>query len=168
MSFRGIAWILFCCVAPGTSVLAQGSGNVPAYVTDAAAGEWTQIGSNSAEAVRFTGWGSNGYPGGAGDFNEIFGVWAGAAYDPNIPAMYFTGGGHGSYEGNEIYAFRFDTNQWYRVSTPSPYVEDQASDGLLPDGLPHAIHTYGEIESDQRTGIIYRLGAGGSQVRTVW
>ena len=82
--------------------------------------------------------------------------------------MYFTGGGHGSYDGNEIYAFRFDTNQWYRVSTPSPHVESEGSNALLPDGLPAAVHTYGEIECDQATGIIYRLGAGGSSLQKVW
>lgn len=141
---------------------------VPDYIKTAPAGQWTQIGSNTASDVKFSGWGSGAYPAEGDKFVQLFGVWAGAAYDPNIPALYFTGGGHGSYDGNEFYEFRLDVNAWERVNDPSPYLESQQVGGILPDGLPQAIHTYGEIECDWDTGIIYRLSNGGSAITTTW
>jgi hypothetical protein len=146
-----------------------GYGVVPDYVADATAGQWTQIGTNTitTTGVRFTGWGSGGYPAGGNNYGDLYGVWSGCAYDPRRQTLYFSGGGHASYDGNEWYAFRLDLNQWERVNNPSPYLETQQVAGLLPDGLPQAIHTYGEVECDA-DGNIYRLSGGGSAIANIW
>lgn len=68
--------------------------------------------------------------------------WSGvvAAYDQ--PAIYYCGGGHGNYAGNEIYRLGLtESPTWSRVidSSPGPYTENTP---YYPDGTPIAHHTY--------------------------
>jgi hypothetical protein len=143
-------------------------GVAPAYVVNATAGQWTQISTNSVTDVQFNGWGTGSYPSGGGiNYDDVYGLWAGTAYDPSRQMLYFSAGGHSSYNGNDWYAFDLANNVWKRVNNPSPYLESQSVAGLLPDGLPQVIHTYGEIECDS-DGYIYRLATGGSAISTIW
>jgi hypothetical protein len=152
----------------GGKMLAK-SASVPAYVSSAPAGQWTQISTNGVldAGVKFTGWGSGGYPSDLGNFTDLWGTWCGCAYDPAALVMYFHGGGHSGYNGNEFYAFKLAQNLWARVNNPSPHLESEQVNGLLPDGLPQPIHTYGEIVCDS-SGLIYRISNGGSPIANVW
>lgn len=45
-------------------------------------------------------------------------AWTGAAYDGRH--LYFFGGGHADYNGNEIYRYDVVANEWKRLTDPSP------------------------------------------------
>ncbi len=48
--------------------------------------------------------------------------WNGAAWDPAARCMYFHGGGHAGYFGNEVYRFCLASRKWERLSDPSRIV----------------------------------------------
>lgn len=78
------------------------------------------------------------------------GVWAdwnGAAYDPVGHKMYFWGGGHTGYGGNEVYSLDLELLQLTRLDDPSP-LNVPASDFIckssgIPVFGPSPWHTYG-------------------------
>ena len=75
-------------------------------------------------------------------------AWNGAAYDPAKHRMYFWGGGHTDYGGNEVYCFDLELLQATRLTDPSPLgppVPGQccASASQPRDGTPSPWHTYG-------------------------
>lgn len=89
------------------------------------------------------------WSGSTGGPNEIFRVWCGGAWAEEystLGAFLYHGGGHGSYSGNEVYAFDLDTRQWTMHGTPSPYEETNAdANGEYPDGNPFPPHTYSGV-----------------------
>ncbi len=50
----------------------------------------------------------------------ILQAWNSAAFDAKRYLMYFSGGGHGDYGGNEVYEFNLKLGQWSRLNDPSP------------------------------------------------
>ena len=79
-------------------------------------------------------------------------AWCGAAfaaaYGP-LGAWVTTGGGHGDYHGNEVYAFALDTRRWLRLNDPYPGGPDSAVDyaeGEYTRGIPLASHTYQHVQ----------------------
>ncbi len=89
-----------------------------------------------------------------GEPRSVLGAWNGAAYDIEGQRLFFHGGGHGDYGGNEVYQFDLETLEWSRISDPAPLTlrtdeeehphrwlpADEDGDGL-PDSPPSA-HTY--------------------------
>lgn len=89
-----------------------------------------------------------GYP------QAILTAWNSAAYDQQGQRLFFHGGGHFDYGGNEVYQFDLKTLEWSRLSDPAPLTfqphpeahprrwlpADEDGDGL-PDSPPSA-HTY--------------------------
>lgn len=47
-------------------------------------------------------------------------AWNSAAFDEKRSLMYFLGGGHADYGGNEVYQFDLNMGKWTRLTDPSP------------------------------------------------
>lgn len=75
-------------------------------------------------------------------------AWCGAAFASaygRLGAWITTGGGHGDYYGNEVYAFELDTLRWVRLNDPYPGGRDSVvdySEGEYSPGVPLSSHTY--------------------------
>lgn len=101
----------------------------------------------------------------------ILGAWGGAAYDKDSRVMYFTGGGHADYGGNDVYSFTFDEGQWSRL-TDASQLDYQVYDWgttlsyiWAPDvrAVPGSAHSYDSLEFLGNGKIFYsprRVGNG--------
>jgi len=112
--------------------------------------------------------------------SSVLKAWNGAAFDEQAGIMYFTGGGHADYGGNEVYQFNLNDGRWSRITDPSPltrlyvlrdYNKLQKRPGrkLCWRGdnptKPGSAHTYDGIIFSQKTQTIFLLShgaAGGS------
>ncbi|MCB1676213.1 MAG: hypothetical protein KDI01_07980 [Halioglobus sp.] len=80
--------------------------------------------------------------------SAVLTAWNSAAYDPVDRYLYFMGGGHADYGGNEVYRFELDSGTWRRLTDPSPLDYYTAASGghsfWIPDTdrVPGAFHTY--------------------------
>lgn len=97
-------------------------------------------------------------------------AWNSAAFDEKRGLMYFMGGGHGDYGGNEVYEFDLNTGRWTRLTEPSP-LENLfvAIDyGSRPDSpwrrlcwMPHtptvpaSAHTYDGLQYSTKTDTFF-------------
>ncbi len=52
--------------------------------------------------------------------SSILRAWNSAAFDQKSYKLYFMGGGHADYGGNEVYEFDLNTGKWTRLTNPSP------------------------------------------------
>ncbi len=104
-------------------------------------GEWYEVPNSNLDRVQPTPLPPVGYGG-------FYGVmsYSGGAFDTKRERLVVWGGGHGSYSGNELYAFDVTALAWQRLtnpSTPSPL-----GPGLGPsvhvnsDGTPTSRHSY--------------------------
>mgnify|MGYP006275985007 FL=1 len=80
-------------------------------------------------------------------------AWNGAAFDRQ-GSIYMRGGGHWSYEGNEIYRFDLATGEWQRMNDSAKAVpkdpngpERQNYEPLYDDGSPASAHHYAHMTS---------------------
>lgn len=77
----------------------------------------------------------------------MFTVWCGGILAPEYGsqgAFLMWGGGHISYDGNEVYAWDIASRLWVCHGTPSSYNGTQiGTTGEYPDGTPPPPHTYG-------------------------
>ena len=74
-------------------------------------------------------------------------AWNSGAYDPVENRMFFMGGGHANYGGNEVYQYDFDTLTWSRLSDPDPLTvpDGTGSSGetvYIPEDGPLSPHAY--------------------------
>jgi hypothetical protein len=79
-------------------------------------------------------------------------AWNGAAYDAETQKLYFWGGGHTDYSGNEIYEFNLDTLKATRLTNPSTLTSPAPSGSNVSpvcrfpaDHTPLASHDYDGI-----------------------
>jgi hypothetical protein len=78
----------------------------------------------------------------------VLAAWCGAAFAPaygNLGAWITTGGGHGDYFGNEVYAFELDSLRWVRLCDPfpgGPLSDADYNEGEYAPGIPLSSHTY--------------------------
>jgi len=84
---------------------------------------------------------------GTGGPSKVFEAWNSGAYDAAENRMFFMGGGHADYGGNEVYSFDFDTLEWTRVSEPDPLTKSDGLDSngnplFIPEDGPLSPHTY--------------------------
>ena len=95
--------------------------------------------------------------------NGVLYAWNGAAFDGRT--MYFTGGGHRAYGGNEVYAFDAFDLQWKVLNRPGRGLVEVDKDGdgktdyceaVYSDGTPNPRHTYDGIVWAQ--GKVYIFG----------
>jgi len=118
-------------------------------------GEWYEIPNSSIQQVFLTqaeAVAISPYIWGYGPRN-IVQAWGGAAFDGR--KMYFHGGGHKSYGGNEVYNFDFKTLTWTRMTEPSAITSNCPSS--TPDNTPVAVHTYDGIIWTPKTSTIFRF-----------
>lgn len=147
---------------------------IPPHIADAPAGQWTSIGTNTLEDVKFVY--TNPPDGFRVRLQSIMDAWSGAAFDPNRNRLVVHGGGHRDYDGNELYAFDLVANRWERLNDPTVRLESEAVEQVFdeppldsPEGdTPGPVHTYDFLEIDPRSGLIYRLENGGSPIRNIW
>ncbi len=93
----------------------------------------------------------------------------GAAFDEKNLLLYFMGGGHGDYGGNEVYEFDLKTGHWTRLTNPSPltflYRIQEATPTKAarycwaPDmrRVPGSTHTYDGLQFSKKTKTIFLL-----------
>ncbi|WP_199610384.1 Ig-like domain-containing protein [Flocculibacter collagenilyticus] len=80
--------------------------------------------------------------------DAVFRAWTTAAYDPDKNIMYFFGGGHSDYGGNEIYSYDLNTLTWARVTEPAPLTKPephsqvQGKTVYVPESSPISSHTH--------------------------
>src|SRR5207245_10061744 len=105
---------------------------------------------------------------------NVYTNWSGAALDDANERLLITGGGHGGYSGNELYALRYGKviPDYVRLTNPTTPVDNHSSFGYLPNGAncpqlatspacnPPSVHTYGGLMVDPVRKIF--LQAGGS------
>lgn len=106
---------------------------------------------------------------------SILTAWNSAAFDEEREILYFMGGGHSDYGGNEVYAFRLKTGDWKRLTEPAPldhfyvardYDTKESSPWRrlcwMPDTRksPGSSHTYDGLIFSRKTGTIFLYSYG--------
>lgn len=100
--------------------------------------------------------------------SSVLDAWNGAAFDEKSLLIYFMGGGHTDYGGNEIYEFDLKNGSWARLTNPSPlsfFVQTPDEDDVsstkcwVPDlrKVPGASHTYDGLQFSKKTGTVFLL-----------
>ena len=103
---------------------------------------------------------------------SVLTAWNSGAIDQKRKRMYFHGGGHADYGGNEVYEFDLMTGKWSRLTDPSPL--DHLYVAILAKGnrparycwvqdtrkVPSSSHTYDGFEFNPRTETIVLLAFG--------
>ncbi len=104
------------------------------------AGQWYEIPGTRLAAVAPS---PDTYP-------NVIRPWSGGAYDTKRDRLIVFGGGHGDYNGNEVYAFDMKDFRWRRLTDPSPFPpgdeRNRSGRGAHPDGAPVSRHTYDYLE----------------------
>ncbi|MHC4180610.1 MAG: hypothetical protein ACYSWU_24185, partial [Planctomycetota bacterium] len=126
-------------VAPGQWSLVPGTALRPVLTTE-----------SEAESL--------GIRGGSGPKSVLI-AWNGAAYDSARHVMYFFGGGHADYGGNEVYSLDLKTLSVARRMAPETLAEPNPKDSTcpLPASGPAAPHTYDGFIADPATGKVYQF-----------
>jgi hypothetical protein len=110
------------------------------------AGQFSNVSTNVLTDVNPCPANNCAYSGSTGGPAEIFRVWCGGVWAPEYGAngaFLMFGGGHMSYDGNSVFAFRGATLDWVNHGTPAAYADgDIQADGEYPDGTPPPPHTY--------------------------
>jgi hypothetical protein len=83
-------------------------------------------------------------------------AWNGAAFDSNRMILYFHGGGHRDYGGNEVYSYDLRIGRWRRLTDPAllPPTDQETPCPVLASSPP-ASHTYDGIIFSQATQTIW-------------
>jgi hypothetical protein len=101
-------------------------------------GEWYEVPNSKLNSVL-----PNPIPAGTTGPVAITDAWGGAAWDELRDRLLVTGGGHGDYAGNEVYAWSFDTGLWTRLTEPYPTTPLLANGPEeFATGQPASRHTY--------------------------
>ncbi|TDI76323.1 MAG: hypothetical protein E2O82_00295 [Betaproteobacteria bacterium] len=98
---------------------------------------------------------------------SVLTAWNGAAFDEKNLLLYFMGGGHSDYGGNEVYEFDLKTGHWKRLTDPSPLTflfqireatpTKTARYCWGPDmrRVPGSTHTYDGMQFSKKTKTIF-------------
>lgn len=147
--------------AEGTPI--GGSGN-PGDLTELAGslpapGAWTLIPNTAFDLVRLSAQETEaaGVQGATGSRSVLL-AWNGAAFDETENTLYFFGGGHADYGGNEVYSLDLRTIDLRRRTDPSPLTDRQSIPGTCaPQTGPAAPHTYGGFVWSAATGSAFQF-----------
>lgn len=101
---------------------------------------------------------------------SVLTAWNSAAYDSKRQQLYFLGGGHRDYGGNEVYQFSLQDGRWKRLTDPSPldylYINNDYGQRKnkpwrrlcwLPDvnQVPGSSHTYDGLVFSHKTDTLF-------------
>ncbi len=98
---------------------------------------------------------------------SVLTAWNGAAFDEKNLLLYFMGGGHADYGGNEVYEFDLKTGYWKRLTDSSPLTflfqireatpTKTARYCWAPDmrRVPGSTHTYDGLQFSKKTKTIF-------------
>ncbi|MCF6210132.1 MAG: hypothetical protein L3K24_05575 [Gammaproteobacteria bacterium] len=78
--------------------------------------------------------------------HDVMGSWSGGVYDSRRERLVVWGGGHLNYDGNELYAFDFESFSWAFVTQKTPKEQRVKSVDIYEDGLPSSRHTYNGLQ----------------------
>ena len=136
------------------SVSANEEGGSQAHIVSAMSGNsWLAIPNSRLESVAAD---PELYPNLQG-YSGIYGInaYSGAVFDSKRNRLVIWGGGHGDYQGNEVYAFDTDTLTWERLTDPSdPNLDKQVNS----DGTPNSRHTYNGIAYIEHVDKLFASG----------
>jgi hypothetical protein len=74
---------------------------------------------------------------------DVMDPWSGGAYDTKNHRLIIWGGGHTDYDGNELYAFNVDGQQWEQLTDPT---SSTGNGETYADGRPSSRHTYDGLQ----------------------
>lgn len=95
----------------------------------------------------------------------VLGAWTSSAYDAERQVMYFTGGGHADYGGNEIYSYDIKAKRWARLSDPAPLDKQEEHKQVpgtlvsMPSNSPISQHTYDGMVWNPGTNTLWISGS---------
>ncbi len=104
--------------------------------------------------------------------SSVLEAWNSAAFDEKNLLIYFMGGGHSDYGGNEVYEFNLKNGHWKRLTNPSPLTfffqfpdeEETPTSNITqycwaPDmrRVPGATHTYDGLQFSRKTKTIFLI-----------
>jgi hypothetical protein len=81
----------------------------------------------------------------------------GVAYFRNAQQIYFSGGGHGGWPGNEVYGIDLESLTWFRQTDPSPMARNVDGTWRTLDNTPISTHTYCGIVAVESLNCFYVL-----------
>ncbi len=88
--------------------------------------------------------------------HSIIEAWNGAAFDEARLKLYFHGGGHQDYGGNEVYEFDLRRARWNRLTDPAPLAPRTRKVRCpRPVSGPPASHTYDGFIHSRRTDTLW-------------
>lgn len=120
-------------------------------IANLAPGTWYEVPNTRLDAVAPS-------PIPSGSIDGVFTAWGSGAYDTRRDWLYTWGGGHGTYAGNEVYAFDARELRWLRLTDPSVYPD---SGVLHADGAPMTRHPYDTIAYLPTLDAMFLPGGGG-------
>lgn len=110
-----------------------------------------EISRNDVDAMeRLWGWGGP---------KETFGAWGSAAFDGQ--RLYFYGGGHHHYRGNDIKVYDLARLEWSRLYDPAYVTAATHPAGrkrFVPEHGPRSVHVYDGLVYDPGTNALYLWG----------
>jgi len=130
--------------APSNEVSVVIPAVTPNAIDELAPGHWYEVpssklrGSSAALTAADFPWLGQG-EGLSGIIND----WSSGAFDTQRDRLYFSGGGHNGYFGNEVYGFDLRTLAWVRLTNPDPVTGECPAREL---GVNCATHTYDGLE----------------------
>lgn len=81
----------------------------------------------------------------------------GAGFFPLAKQIYFSGGGHGGWPGNEVYCIDLESMTWNRQTDPSPMARNADGTWRTLDGTPISTHTYNGVCAVEAHQCVYFL-----------
>lgn len=106
------------------------------------------------------------------DCRALVTAWGGAAIDSKRNRMILFGGGHGDYDGNELYAYDLSLKKILRLNDPTALPSGASGSGTYSDGRPASRHTYGGItytdHNDKMTVFGGSIPYNGDLLRELW
>ena len=97
-------------------------------------------------------------------------LWGSGAFDGQ--KLYVgDAGGHGGYNGNELYAYDFTSLSWSRLYDPSPVhgcVASGAGHDCVPNWGPQALHQYDMVVHSKKANELLQLGGPGGSLCWAW
>ncbi len=132
--------------ASATTLAATGGGGIPSTLGWYAIPNTTFIGLAPS--------GQTGTGCGADLVGCVTDAWNSGAADINRNRLYFTGGGHDNYSGNEVYALDLNSLTMLRLTNADP--PNNSGSSTDPSGNPNSVHTYGGVSYIPSTDQLYR------------